>query len=158
MQPFSEKQNTGPQMTPDWTPEMLDEEGRKRGRAQSWVRKQRAGELQSDPYEDLRIEGGLRAYCMTVALVISFGFGRSTPTALASILDGDNADAIISAAQVPALAFVAAAIGSCAVAAVLLAPERKRNAFVWGVKGFMGGPLAVLELKGLEELQLRGEE
>jgi len=158
VQPFADKRNTGPQMTPEWTPEMLDEEGRKRGRAESWARKERAGELRSDPYEQLRLEGGLRTYCAFAALIVSFSFGRATPMALTSVLGDTNVDTIISVAQIPSLIVVAAAIGSSVVSSAVLAPDKKRNPFVWFVKGFMGGPLAILQLKGLDELQVRGEE
>lgn len=137
---------------------MLDEEGRKRGIAQSWARKERAGELRGDPYEQLRLEGGMRTYCALAALIVSFGFGRATPMALASVL-GDNGDtSIISVAQIPALIVVAAAVGSSVLSGAVLSPERKRNSFVWGVKGFFGGPVAILELTGLDELQVRGNE
>ena len=59
--------------------------------------------------------------------------------------------------QVPALAVVLASIGSTVVNSVVMAPEKNRSRFVWGVKGMVGGPVAVSQLRSLDALQTRGE-
>jgi len=149
-----DKRNTGPLMTPDWTPDRLDEEGRRAGQAQAWAKSARSGEFKKDPFEQMNIEGSLQYYCIFAAFLTSIGFGRATPKALSFFgIDND----IILTLQVPALALVVAAFGSSIVCAATLAPEKKRSSFVWAVKGFAGGPLAVLQLIGLDALKTRGE-
>ena len=146
-------------MTPEWTPERLDEEGKRQGRAQAWARRARAGELKSDPYEQLSIEGGLRIYSILTSLFVSFAYGKSSNAALIYLLGSDkDVSNILELAQIPAFALILACIGSSVVSAIFLAPSKKRNGFVWAVKGLMGGPVAVLELSGLDELKTRGYE
>ncbi len=154
--PFADKRNTGPRQTPDWTPEKLDEEGRKAGQAQAWARKARAGEFKGDPFEVLSIDGSLQAYSIVTTLFVAFAFGNSSPK-LFSMLDISGASGILDVLQAPALAMVLASVGSSIVCAVALAPGKNRNSFVWGIKGFAGGPLAVLKLRELEALITRGE-
>lgn len=156
VQPFADKRNTGPLQTPDWTPQRLDEEGKKAGQAIAWARKAREGSFKTDPYELLNIEGGLQAYSIFTTVFIAFAFGSSTKT-LFDILHVDaNANAILDVARGPALAMILASIGSCIICG-MQAPEKNRNGFVWGVKGFAGGPLAVIQLRGLDTLITRGE-
>ena len=146
-------------MAPDWTPEQIDEEGKRQGRAQAWARKARAGELKSDPYEQLIVEGGSRIYSVLAALFVSLAFGNASDVALAFLLGSDDAALdTLALLKYPALALILVSIGSSAISAALLAPSKKRNSFIWAVKGFMGGPIAALELKGLEELKERGYE
>jgi hypothetical protein len=141
----------GPPQTPDWTAERLDEYGRARGRAESWVRRAKLGEYVKDPYEQLDLDLGLRLYSIAAAFTTSFAFGRSTPTFLKDFLAMDNGG-VSEPLQIPALALIVASLGSSIVCGVLFAPSKNRNSFVWTVKGFMGGPLAVLQLQGLEAL------
>mmetsp|Transcript_17470 Transcript_17470/g.24281 ORF Transcript_17470/g.24281 Transcript_17470/m.24281 type:complete len:390 (+) Transcript_17470:92-1261(+) len=155
--PFADNPNKGPRQTPDWTPEMLDEEGRKRGQTIEWVRKAKAGEFVKDPYEAVAVEGALRIYSVMTTLLVAFAFGRATPTAL-STLDLEGSSSIQEALQVPALAVLLAGIGSSVVAGVILAPPKNRSGTTWFIKGLFGGPLAVLELKGLGDLITRGEQ
>jgi hypothetical protein len=156
VQPFADKRNTGPLQTPDWTPQRLDEEGKKAGQAIAWARKAREGSFKTDPYELLNIEGGLQAYSIFTTVFIAFAFGSSTKT-LFDILHVDaNANAILDVARGPAFAMILASIGSCIICG-MQAPEKNRNGFVWGVKGFAGGPLAVIQLRGLDTLITRGE-
>ena len=156
--PFADKRNIGPAQTPDWTAERLDEEGRKAGQAQAWARKARAGEFKGDPYEILTIEGGLQVYSILTTLFTAFSFGGSTRTLLVDILheDANEMNNLLNLLQGPALALVLASIGSCIFCGTT-APGKNRNAFVWGVKGFAGGPLALLQLRNLESLVTRGE-
>jgi hypothetical protein len=136
---------------------MLDEEGKKRGRAQAWARKAKAGEFVKDPYETMTIDGALQLYSVFVFMLTAFAFGRATP----SLFEALNAESIGSGvqelAQIPALVAVLSAIGSSVVNSIILAPEKNRSSFVWGVKGFFGGPVAIAELRSLDTLQTRGE-
>lgn len=152
--PFADKRNTGPMQTPDWTPERLDEEGRKAGQAMAWARKAKAGEFKSDPYELLSIQGGIQAYSILTTLFTAFVFGNSTKR-LFEIFNID-ANGFLDVAQGPALAIILASIGSCVLCGIQ-ASGKNRNVFVWGVKGFAGGPLSVLQLKELDTLITRGE-
>ncbi|KAL9182794.1 hypothetical protein ACHAXT_004073 [Thalassiosira profunda] len=147
--------NKGPRQTPLWTPEKLDEAGKKAGEAQAWARKARMGELKKDPFEVLAVEGELRAYSVFVAIAVALAYGNATPRALSMI--GLGEDASLDFVRIPALALLAAGVGSAAVNAVALAPPKRRSSFVWGLKGLMGGPLAVRQLRELEDLKTVGE-
>lgn len=158
VQPYADKRNTGPKMVPDWTPEKIDEQARKTGEAISWAKKAKAGEFKKDPFEILSIEGSLQWYCTFTALLVAFAFGRASPQALGMAgIDGDAARSLLDTLQAPSLVLVIAAVGSSVVSAALLAPGKNRSGFVWAVKGLFGGPLAVLQLRGLDTLITRGE-
>ncbi len=144
-------------MTPDWTPELLDEEGRRAGKAMSWARAARAGEFKNDPFELLSIEGALQLYSIVTTLLVSFAFGNSSSRLLEEILHYSDSAALLEFLRAPALAFVLTSIGSGIVCGIVLAPQKNRNSFVWGVKGFAGGPLAIRELKDLNALITVGE-
>lgn len=154
---YIDNRNVGPRLTPDWTPEMLDEEGKKRGRAQAWARKARAGEFVKDPYEMLAIEGAIQAYSIFFFLLISFAFGRATPSLFEMMHLENVGHNVQEIAQVPALVAILTAVGSSVVTSIILAPEKNRSQFVWAVKGLFGGPVAIAELRGLDMLQTRGE-
>ena len=149
--------NKGPRQTPLWTPEMLDEAGKKAGEAQAWARKARMGELKKDPFEMLAVEGELRVYSIFVAITGALGFGNATPKALQMLGLGSGADNALDFLQIPALALVVAGIGSAVANGVIYAPPKRRSSFVWGVKGLMGGPLAVRQLQELDDLKTVGE-
>lgn len=150
--PYTDKRNVSPKLTPDWTAEQLDEVGKARGRALAWARRAQQGEFVTDPYELLVVEGNLRLYSITAAFVVALGLGNSTPRFLELLgLDVDNLNVL----QLPALALVLAHVGSSVACGVWLAGERQRNKFVWTVKGFLAGPLAVSQLRGLKELVTR---
>ena len=151
-----DKRNTGPRQVPDWTPEKLDEEGRRAGRAQAWARAARAGEFKKDPFEQMNIEGSMQFYCIAAASLTSLAYGKATPKAL-SLLGMEGSSNIIESLHVPALVLLLAAIGSSIVCSAVLAPGKNRNSFAWGVKGFAGGPIAVLQLSGLDPLKTRGQ-
>ena len=151
-----DKRNVGPRQTPIWTPEKLDEAGKKAGEAQAWARKARMGELKKDPYEVLAVEGGLRVYSIIVAITVALAYGNATPNALNMIgLESDNL--LVDLMKIPALALVVAGVGSAVVNGVALAPGKKRSSFVWGLKGLFGGPLAVTQLRELGDLKTIGE-
>eukprot|EP00579_Thalassiosira_antarctica_P004423 CAMPEP_0201879360 /NCGR_PEP_ID=MMETSP0902-20130614/10260_1 /ASSEMBLY_ACC=CAM_ASM_000551 /TAXON_ID=420261 /ORGANISM="Thalassiosira antarctica, Strain CCMP982" /LENGTH=378 /DNA_ID=CAMNT_0048407161 /DNA_START=51 /DNA_END=1187 /DNA_ORIENTATION=+ len=152
--PYSDNPNKGPRQTPLWTPEMLDEAGKKAGEAQAWAKRARMGELKKDPFEMLSVEGELRVYSIVVAVTVALGYGNATPRALEMI--GGSGD-MFNLLQIPALALIVAGLGSAVANGVILAPPKRRSSFVWGVKGLMGGPLAVLQLRELDDLKTVGE-
>jgi hypothetical protein len=154
-----DKRNVSPQQTPDWTPEMLDEEGKRAGRAASWAKKAREGEFQTDPAEVLSIEGSLQLYSVVTTLITAFAFGKSSNVFLEEILHFNKSDIgpLLEFLKLPALVFVLTSVGACVVCGALIAPTKNRNSFVWGIKGFAGGPLAILQLKSLDALITRGE-
>ncbi|KAL7543127.1 hypothetical protein ACHAXR_012425 [Thalassiosira sp. AJA248-18] len=153
--PYADNPNKGPRQTPLWTPEKLDEAGKKAGEAQAWARRARMGELKKDPFEILAVEGELRAYSILVAITVALAFGNSTPTALDMF--GLNLDGLLDVAKIPALVLMVAGLGSAVANGVVFAPAKKRSSFVWGLKGLMGGPLAVRQLQELDDLMTVGE-
>lgn len=144
----------GPRQNPLWTPEKLDEAGKKAGQAQAWARKARMGALKNDPFEVMAVEGELRIYSIFVALLVAFSYGNSTPTALSSI---GMESSVLVFFQFPALVLLFCGFGSALFNAVALAPPKKRSSFVWAVKGLMGGPFAVRQLSELDDLKTFGE-
>lgn len=156
--PFKDRRNTSPLQTPDWTPERLDEEGRKAGMAASWARKARAGEFKNDPFELLSITGTMQLYSIITSLWTAFAFGNSTK-AMLNILNISSADAdsLLNFIQGPALAFLLSSLASSVACGFFLAPKKNRSPFTWFVKGWAGGPLSLLELKNLDSLRTRGE-
>ncbi|KAL7545238.1 hypothetical protein ACHAWF_008588 [Thalassiosira exigua] len=153
--PYADNKNIGPRQTPLWTPEKLDEAGKKAGEAQAWARKARMGELKKDPFEVLAVEGELRLYSIFVTITVALAYGKSTPTALKMV--GFGSGDALDFVQVPALALLVAGLGSAVVNGVIFAPPKKRSSFVWGMKGLMGGPLAVGQLRELDDLKTIGE-
>ena len=149
-----DKRNVGPQQTPLWTPDKLDEEGRKLGRASDWARQAKAGAFIQDPAEILAIDGALRVYSIITSLFIAFAFGHVT----VGFIDALHLDPTLQGAlQPPALTIVVANIGS-SIFAYTKASDKNRSKFVWGVKGLLGGPVAVFQLSGLDELRTRAEQ
>jgi hypothetical protein len=155
--PFADKRNTGPLQTPDWTPERLDDEGRRAGQAMAWARKARAGEFKKDPFELLNIEGSLKAYSVLTSIFIAIALGKSTQKLFELLqMDTNEMNSLISVLQGPAIALILTSIGSC-IFCVTQAPAKNRSAFVWAMKGYIGGPIAVFELRNLGDLITRGE-
>jgi len=119
------------------------------------------GEFVKDPSETSDLSTEVRFYAMFTALFVAFAYGRATPKFLAEILrigTIDSAEGLQDVLQVPALALALASFGSSIVCAAFLAPERNRSAISWGLKGFFGGPLTILQLRGLDSLITREEE
>jgi len=150
--PFADKRNTSPAWTPDWTPEKLDEQGRKRGQALSWARKAKQGQFLQDPFEIFAIEGHLRLYTVFASLLVAIAFGNSSPAFFSSI--GFQHDALLDTFRYPAAAVVAAAFGSSVLAGIM-AKHKGRNAFLWALKGFAAGPVAVYQIRSLGPLEKR---
>lgn len=153
--PYADNTNVGPQQTPLWTPEKLDEAGKKAGEAQAWARRARMGELKKDPFEMLAVEGELRTYSVVAAVTVAAGLGRATPTALDML--GIESGGVLTILRIPALALLVAGLGSAVFNGVVLAPPKRRSSFVWGLKGLVGGPLAIQQLRGLDDLKTVGE-
>lgn len=151
-----DKRNVSPKMTPNWTPERLDEYGKARGRALEWARRAKLGEFVRDPFETMDLPLSFQLYSVFSAFLVAFAFGRSTPTLL-SQLDGDLPAGATDILQAPALAILVASLGSAALSGAVLAPSKNRSTFVWVVKGLLAGPVAVLQLRGLEVLITREE-
>lgn len=152
--PYADNNNIGPRQTPIWTPEKLDEAGRKAGEAQAWARKARMGALKKDPFEVLAIEGELRLYSIFVAIIVSCAYGNSTPRGLDMIGLASNDLAFF---KIISLGLIIAGLGSAIVNGAALAPPRQRSSFVWCMKGLFGGPLAVIQLRKLDELKTNEE-
>ena len=140
---------------------MLDEYAKQRGKAQDWARRAKMGEFVKDPSETSALSPEVRLYAIFTALFFAFSFGRATPKFLAELLQIGtmrSAEGLQGVLQIPALALALASFGSCIVCAAFLAPERNRDAIAWGLKGFFGGPLTVLQLRQLDSLITREEE
>ena len=140
---------------------MLDEEGRKAGRALAWAEAAKAGEFQSDPYERMNVEGPLRIYSVATALLTGLAFGKSTPAFLATVSGAEDAAAaaggVLGVLQGLAFVLVLNAVLAGVLCGGVFAPGLNRNGFIWGVKGLAGGPLAIIQLKGLDLLRTRGD-
>lgn len=151
----TDKRNTGPRQTPDWTPEDIDELTGQQGKAYSWAKRARANRMVTDEEEILVLNFPMTAYCLFSSSFCAFAYGRSTPTFLNMVGIGDTS--IAESLQGPGLALILAAIGSSIVSATILAPQLNRSSFVWGLKGLCGGPLAILRLRELEALITQAE-
>jgi hypothetical protein len=137
----------------------LDEYGKARGRAEAWARRAKMGEFVQDTSESLaELSFPLRAYSILSAAGVSFAFGRSTPTLLTDYLHVSSPQILQGALLVPGLVLAAASLGSSVACGFLFAPEKNRNSVVWVIKGLLGGPLALSELRGLETLVTYEEE
>ena len=121
---------------------MLDEEGRRAGKAISWARAARAGEFMSDPYEHVNVEGGLQIYSIVSTLIVAFYFGKASPSLL-TMLDLPEED-VFSLFRVPAYIILTASLISSVTAGFILAPQQNRNRLAWFVKGFAGGKMICL--------------
>jgi len=161
VQPFADKRNTGPAQTPDWTPEKLDEFAKQQGRAQSWARASKLGRFVKDPYESSSLPAETQLYAVATAFFVAFAFGRATPKFLTDLLHigtTSSAQSLQEVLQIPGLALAVASLGSGLVCAVALAPGKNRSSLLWGIKGFLGGPPTVLQLRSLDTLITFGEQ
>jgi hypothetical protein len=163
--PFADQRNIGPRQTPDWTPELLDEMGKKQGRVEAWARRAKAGAFVNDPQETYDLSLQQRVFSLVTALTVATAFGKSTSPFLTTTThlllpsdDGDDAllHSLLQVLQAPAAGLLAAAVGSM-VYCVLDAHQKNRNPVVWAVKGMLGGPVSVRLLRELPPL-LTNEE
>lgn len=123
---------------PEWTPAMLDEEGRRAGRAMSWARDQ-AKKCVSDPFESFHLEANLQLYSILSSLVVSFVYGRSTATLLKLFDSNADVKSFLESFQPVAIAIIAASLLSSVINGFILAPEKNRSMVIWFIKGFVGG-------------------
>jgi hypothetical protein len=159
--PFADQRNTGPKQTPDWTPELLDEMGKKQGRVEAWARRAKAGAFVNDPMETLDLSLQQRVFSIVTALTVATAFGKSTSTFLTATTrlvpdDSSSAETVLQVLQAPAAGLLAAAIGSM-VYCVMDSRQKNRNPLVWAVKGLLGGPVSVRLIRELQPL-LTNEE
>jgi hypothetical protein len=152
---LQDNKNKGPRQTPLWTAEKLDEAGKQAGQAQAWAKRARMGELKKDPYESLELTGSLRIYSIFFAITTAFAFGNATPTVLT--IAGLSSDELTEVMRIPSLVLLVAAAGSAIVNGAVMAPPKRRSSIVWFIKGLMGGPLAVRQLRDLDDLKTIGE-
>ena len=116
------------------------------------------GSLKKDPYEELSIEGELRLYSVLSTMIVCLAYGNSTPRAFEMIgLSSVSSNGDLNIVKIVALGVIVAGLGSAVVNGVALAPPRRRSSFVWSMKGLFGGPLAVLQLRVLDELKTNEE-
>lgn len=155
--PFADRRNVGPKLTPDWTPEKLDEYGKSQGRALAWARRAKMGEFVKDPLETLDLPLLFKAYAILTAFFVAFAFGRATPNLLVE-LNMSSSTEMLGQLQAPAFAMIVGSLGSAVVNGVVLAPSKNRSKVVWAVKGLLAGPIAVAQLRALEDLITRGQE
>jgi hypothetical protein len=160
--PFADRRNTGPRQTPDWTPELLDERGKKQGRVEAWARRAKAGAFVNDPMETYDLSLQQRVFSIVTALAVATAFGKSTSTFLITTTqlvhntDKSSVDTLLHVLQAPAAGLLATAIGSM-VYCILDSRHKNRSPLVWAVKGLLGGPISVRLLRELQPL-LTNEE
>jgi hypothetical protein len=156
----SQKRNRGGGDRGYWTAEKLDEYGKMRGRVISEARRADADKIVPDRMEVLEnLDLSQRLYAICTALLVSVAFGRSTPVFFAQILHyaGSSTDIpILDVAKVPAAALVLASVGASAYCAIQ-APQKRRNSLVWSIKGLLGGPVSIRQLRDLPSLVTRRE-
>jgi hypothetical protein len=115
-----------------------------------------------DPFETLDLPLAIRLYAIFTSFFISFAYGRATPAFLKDVVGSlsslEDIQNLTSTLQIPALALGLSSLGSSIFCAALLAPERNRDALVWAIKGFFGGPITIRQLRELEKLITREEE
>jgi len=162
--PSSSTSSSRPQQPkPDgytWTAERLDEWGKRRGRTLAEMEREQLESVVLDGMETTELDLVQRVYSIATGLVVATAFGRATPAFLSQVLSlypsPQDTAGLLDALKAPAAALLLASIGSCAACAVQ-APEKQRNPVVWAVKGLMGGPFAVRQLRELPRL-LTGRE
>ena len=154
--PYADKRNTGPKQTPEWTVERIDEYTKRQGKAIDWARRARQGEFVNDPLEVLDLDTTKRVYMVLTIMETALAFGRSSPQLL-DMLGVSVSSGLLTALQAPALVLTVANVASCIFCGFFEAPPKNRSGAVWAIKGFLAGPLTVLELRSAEALITRGE-
>lgn len=138
----------------------IDDLQEEQNRAARWARKVRLESLVKDEYENLNLNLVQRINSVVTGVLVALSFGKSTPTFFQSTIHMDGGDDLVSLLQnlqVPAFALLSASVGSGILCAVS-APEKRRNGFTWLLKGLLGGPLVIRELKDLPSLITYAEQ
>jgi hypothetical protein len=146
-------------MTPDWTPERIDDELSRQGDAISWARKARDERLVKDDAESLDLNMLQQAYSVFTAVLIAMSFGKATPTFLTMLgIDGTSHHIIelLDVLKVPSIGLSAASVAS-SVLSSKQATEKKRDTLIWTLKGLLGGPFTVQSIRELPQLLSRAE-
>jgi len=81
--------------------------------------------------------------------LIALAFGKATPGFFELLQLDETWEASSDIVQGLGLTLGLVSIGSSVVSYVLAA-EKNRNKFIWGVKGLFGGIAAISQLRGLE--------
>jgi hypothetical protein len=92
-----------------------------------------------------------RLYFVSLCVSSALAYGRASGDLASTKYLGETGEAIVSAASAGSVFLISAALLSVGLS-VVSAKEKNRNPLVWGAKGLFGGPLTVLQLKGLENL------
>jgi hypothetical protein len=154
----------GAQWTPEWTVETLDAYTKQRGLAQSWARAARDGEFIQDPDEIAldTMTTAERLYSIVTTIFVTIAYGQSTPNMITNILpissSSDDVQYVLQLLQIPAFALIVASVGSGILCSYRMAPMKNRNAVLWFVKGYIGGPLTIQYLQNLASLQTQKEQ
>lgn len=137
---------------------MIDEYTKLQGKSIDWVRRARLGAFVKDPEEQLVLNTSMTFYFLVSFIEVALAFGKSTPTLLRDYVGfpEESIASLLDILQGPGLALCLASVGSTIVCGVL-APPLNRNKFIWALKGFLAGPVAVNQLRGLETLVTRAE-
>jgi hypothetical protein len=102
--------------------------------------------------ERFTLDASKRIYLSFVAAAITLAHGHTSVDIVERGIGGDVMATVISFSNVASSALIAASLTS-AFASIQKAQEKKRNVFVWGMKGILGGPLAVRDLTTLPSLE-----
>jgi hypothetical protein len=138
----------------DWTVERLDAWSRQQKELQIWANRERERKIQADAVENFDSLGVGKLVSIGTAFTTAFAFGRATPTFWVTLLQHDLAElAIVQALAVALLCTCAGSAGYCGY----LAPQLQRSRTLWTLKGLLGGPVAVLQLRSADRLQTAGE-
>ena len=156
--PFADRRNVAKtKLVPNFTPQSLDEYTKRQGKTVDWARKTKAERLILDRQERLEIALPQRVYSMLTGLLVATAFGKSTPIFLTqtlnlvSSLDETKLEELLDLLKAPAIALIVAAVGSSVYCAIT-ASRKQRNSVVWTIKGLLGGPLTVSQLRTLSPL------
>jgi len=156
VRPFADVKPSAASSNPYWTPAKLDEWGKMRGKVIADAQREQADQLVADRMETLDLEPPLRLYTILTGSLSSVAFGKATPTFLAQVLHVSNVESGLEVIKLPAAALLLACLGSSVFCATQ-ASQKKRNAVVWTLRGLLGGPLAIVQLKDLPDLVTRRE-
>lgn len=101
--------------------------------------------------EKFTLDGSQRSYLILVAFTTALTYGRASQELLATPAYADVTAAVVGVSSIASVALYASAAGSLGLC-VRLAKEKNRNVLVWGMKGLLGGPMTVAQLKELNAL------
>jgi hypothetical protein len=146
------------------TAQRLDVElARGAGRASSWAAAKRQ---EREKTKKVRTENAMyesmdslstpqRVFSVVTWLLVALAYGQASPrffTQVVPVAPSPSAlSELLESLQVPATAFLLTSLGS-AVASGFLAQTKGRNLGSWAVKGFLGGPLTIRQLRDLQPI------